>query len=262
MNDTRYDRHRLLLTDVAWERMVRTPVVVAGVGGLGSHVLSNLARLAPLTIEIWDPAVIDAPDLNRQILYTEPDLGRRKTDAAAEALRQINGDLSVFAQSAAISAAAFQERSAVGGGTTSADGGGAGAAGRAAPDGRTAEPPFVLFDCLDSFAARAELEAIRLHTGCTVIHGGVEGWYGQATTLTGDGPGYPGVFGPRFAETAAAAKPILPTTVATVAALQVTEFIHLCNRPAGTPLAKTPLTGTMAIYDGRRMTIDLMEIAR
>lgn len=248
MNDTRYDRHRPLLTDAAWERMVRTPVVVAGVGGLGSHVLSNLARLAPLTIEIWDPAVIDAPDLNRQILYTEPDLGRRKTDAAAEALRRVNGDLTIFAQSAAISAIAFLERSAVGGGAISQDG--------------TAEPPFVLFDCLDSFAARAELEAIRRRTGCTVIHGGVEGWYGQATTLTGDGPGYPGVFGPRYAETAAAAKPILPTTVAAVAALQVTEFIHLCNRPGGTSFAKTPLTGTMAIYDGRRMTIDLMEIAQ
>lgn len=212
--------------------MVETPVVVAGAGGLGSHVLMSLARLAPLTIEIWDPAIVDPPDLNRQILYTEESLGRCKTEAATEMLRRINGELTILTQPSAISKTAFTERS-------------------------TVDPPFVLFDCLDSFAARAELEAIRIKTGCTVIHGGVEGWYGQVTTIPGSGPGYTDVFGPRYAAIPAATKPILPTTVATVAALQVTEYIQLCTDPTS-----TPLTGTLAIYDGHRMTIDLMELDR
>jgi molybdopterin/thiamine biosynthesis adenylyltransferase len=66
---TRYERHRPLLSDRAWERLTSTPVLIAGVGGLGTNVVMHLARLGPLQIELWDPAEVDAPDLNRQILY-------------------------------------------------------------------------------------------------------------------------------------------------------------------------------------------------
>ncbi|MFW5796170.1 MAG: HesA/MoeB/ThiF family protein, partial [Alkalispirochaeta sp.] len=123
-----------------------------------------------------------------------------------------------------------------------------------APAAHPGTPPFVLFDCLDSFAARSELDAIRRRTGCTVFHGGVEGWYGQATTFPGDGPGYADAFGPDFADTPAAAKPILPTTVAVIAALQVSDFFSLCTN--GSP---TPLTGTLAVYDGRRGSVERLE---
>ncbi len=220
-----------------------TPVVLAGVGGLGSHVVMSVARLAPVTIELWDPGVVDAPDLNRQILYQPQSEGRSKCEVATEELRRINPDLTIHAHPAPISAATFVPPLLPGRDPTGA-------------------PPFVLFDCLDSFSARAELELIRRYTGCTVIHGGVEGWYGQATTFPGSGPGYVDAFGPDFADTPAAAKPILPTTVAIIAALQVGEYLHLFSAAGFAEAGTTPLTGAFGVYDGHRATIDRLEYHR
>jgi hypothetical protein len=90
-----------------------------------------------------------------------------------------------------------------------------------------------------------------------VFHGGVEGWYGQATTFPGDGPGYADAFGPDFGATPAAAKPILTTTVAVIAALQVSDYLSFCTR--GLP---TPLTGTLAVYDGHRGVVERLEYQR
>jgi molybdopterin-synthase adenylyltransferase len=242
MSDTRYERHRPLFTERDWARLIATPVVLAGVGGLGSHVASSLSRLAPLTLEVWDPGVIDAPDLNRQILYRPDAEGRRKAVAAAEELARINPDLTIRAHALSISAEAFASHSTEGGATS-------------APTDR--DPPFVLFDCLDSFAARAELEMIRRKTGCTVLHGGVEGWYGQATTFPGTGPGYADAFGPDFGNIPAAAKAILPSTVAVIAALQVAEYLHIFSGDGA-----SSLVGTLAIYDGRRSAVDRLEYHR
>lgn len=247
MSDTRYERHRPLFTEGNWARLVATPVVLAGVGGLGSHVASSLSRLAPLTLEVWDPGIVDAPDLNRQILYRPDAEGRRKAVAAAEELTRINPDLTIRAHALSVSAEAFAEHSTVGEGLESS-------LGASTPN---LDPPFVLFDCLDSFAARAELEMIRRKTGCTVLHGGVEGWYGQATTFPGTGPGYADAFGPDFADVPAAAKAILPSTVAVIAALQVAEYLHIFSGDGSPSLA-----GTLAIYDGRRSAVDRLEYHR
>ena len=217
--------------------MAETPVVVAGVGGLGSRVASDIARLAPLTIELWDPGVVDEPDLNRQILYTPSSLGCAKCAVAAEALHRINEELTLHTQRRRITATTFAAESRV--------------------SSRTGDPPFVLFDCLDTFAARGELEAIRRATRCTVIHGGVEGWYGQVTTFTGVGAGYAEAFGPDFERRPGGAKPILPTTVAVVAALQVNEYIRYWVDGDS-----TPLTGAVGIYDGLGEQVERLEYRR
>lgn len=236
MVTSRYQRHRPLLGETGWETLTQLPVVIAGVGGLGTNVASILARLAPVTMELWDPGIIDEPDLNRQILYSPDKLGCKKCPAAAKALGTINPQLTIHYHEVALTVDTFLEHTAVG----------------AVPDGEA--QPFVLFDCLDSFSGRAELDEIRVRTGCTVFHGGVEGWFGQATTFLAGGPGYADAFGPDFAKTPKAAKPILPTTVSTVASIQVSDYLSFCVH--GAP---TPLTGTIAIYNGQRGTVEHLE---
>ncbi|MDA3948894.1 MAG: ThiF family adenylyltransferase [Spirochaeta sp.] len=221
----RYTRHRTFFSDAGWHRLTSTVIVIAGVGGLGSHVLSSVARLGPVKLLLWDPGVIDAPDLNRQVLYTPADIGRQKVEVAAEVLVRINPEVQVSTQALPITA----ERC----------------------DTVCASAQHVVFDCLDSFTARAELDAIRSRRGWTVFHGGVEGLYGQAVTFGPDGAGYAGVFGPEYATMAAAGKPILPMTVAVIAAMQVGEFVHWCNGDGSTPLSRT-----MFVYDGRAMRSD------
>ncbi|MFW5827890.1 MAG: HesA/MoeB/ThiF family protein [Alkalispirochaeta sp.] len=230
-SNDRYQRHRSLLEPDAWSRLTTTTLTIAGVGGLGSHVLSSLARLGPLHLELWDPGVVDTPDLNRQILYTPADEGRRKVESARERLLQVNPELSVTVHAEPITAEAFADHGEPG----SARG---------------------VFDCLDSFAARVELEKIRRSAGVPVFHGGVEGFFGQATTFLPDRLGYEDVFGPGYEGMPPAPKPILPQTVAIVAALQVGECIHWCADPR-----QTPLTGTLLLYDGRTMQFDRITVA-
>ncbi|MFW5797854.1 MAG: HesA/MoeB/ThiF family protein, partial [Spirochaetota bacterium] len=82
----RYARHRPLFSPGAWERLGRTRIVLAGMGGLGSHVAQTVARLAPVNMELWDPATVDEPDLNRQVLYRPEHLGAAKVEVAAREL--------------------------------------------------------------------------------------------------------------------------------------------------------------------------------
>lgn len=225
----RYRRHESFFDSAAWKRLTTTRVVVAGVGGLGSHVLSSLARLGPIDLCLWDPGVIDEPDLNRQILYTPEDLGKAKAVRAAERLREINPAISVESFPDPVSKGAVE---------------------------RVVEgAPAVVFDCLDSFHARGVVEDLRTGGIGPVFHGGVEGWYGQVTTLQTAGGGYARAFGPAFRELPTAAKPILATTVAVVAALQVGEFVHWC-RSGNT----TPLSDVLLMYDGMGLRFDRIEL--
>ncbi len=229
--EDRYLRHRSLLDHDAWHRLTTTAITIAGVGGLGSHVLSSLSRLGPLHLELWDPGIVDAPDLNRQILYTPDGVGRSKVEAARERLLVVNPELSVGIHAAPITGEAYAES-------------------------MHSSATQVVFDCLDSFSARAQLESIRRSRGVPVFHGGVEGFFGQVTTFLPERLGYEDLFGPGYEQMPPAPKPILPQTVAVVAALQVGEFIHWCADPQ-----QTPLTGTMLLYDGRTMQCDRVVVA-
>ncbi|MCG8481285.1 MAG: ThiF family adenylyltransferase [Spirochaetales bacterium] len=229
----RYSRHRSLLSDAAWERMCAAHIVVAGAGGLGSHLLQGLSRLGALRIEIWDPALLDEPDLNRQVLYGAGDVGRPKVLVAAERLRAINPQLEVTAVQDAV------PTDAVG-----------------VPLGDVHRSEVVVFDCLDSFSAREGLDALHRRIGCPVFHGGVEGWYGQVTTLLPGRGGYGHVFGPEYAAIPGGPKPILVHTVAAVAAFQTGEFLHWCADPR-----ETPLSSSLLLYDGKTMRADQVRLA-
>lgn len=225
----RYVRHRPLLPDHAWDRLIDTRITVAGVGGLGSNVCQLLARLAPLQLEIWDPASIDEPDLNRQTLYTPSDLGLQKVTVAERRLRDINPDLSIRTHARPISAEAF----------------------RAEDPKRT-----VIFDCLDSFAARGALETIRRRDAIAVIHGGVEGTHGQACLLPAYGQGYSAIFGSDFGNAPPAGKPVAAHAVAAIASLQIGLLWDWARQERA---GEGP--GALLIYDGDRLTVDRIELA-
>ncbi|HEX3003133.1 MAG TPA: molybdopterin-synthase adenylyltransferase MoeB [Angustibacter sp.] len=88
----RYARH-LLIPDVGelgQRRLVGARVAVVGAGGLGSPALLYLAAAGVGTIGVIDPDVVEASNLQRQVVHGASDVGRRKVDSAADAIAEVN----------------------------------------------------------------------------------------------------------------------------------------------------------------------------
>jgi len=67
-------------------RLERSRVLIVGLGGLGCPAALYLASAGVGDLILCDHDTVDESNLARQVLYGDEDLGRRKVDAAAEAL--------------------------------------------------------------------------------------------------------------------------------------------------------------------------------
>ncbi|MGH7461502.1 MAG: HesA/MoeB/ThiF family protein, partial [Longimicrobiales bacterium] len=88
----RYSRH-LILPEVGIEgqqRLKAASVLLVGAGGLGSPTALYLAAAGIGHLGIVDFDVVDASNLQRQVLYGSSDVGRPKLDAARARLGDIN----------------------------------------------------------------------------------------------------------------------------------------------------------------------------
>jgi adenylyltransferase/sulfurtransferase len=88
----RYSRH-LTLPQVGMagqERLKAASVLIVGAGGLGSPLAIYLAAAGVGRIGLVDFDTIDVSNLQRQILYDTPDVGRSKTAMAARRIERIN----------------------------------------------------------------------------------------------------------------------------------------------------------------------------
>jgi adenylyltransferase/sulfurtransferase len=73
--------------------LARSRVLIVGLGGLGSPAAIYLATSGVGQLVLNDFDSVDATNLQRQILYAESDVGRAKTDAAADAIARIDRQL-------------------------------------------------------------------------------------------------------------------------------------------------------------------------
>ena len=88
----RYSRH-LIIPDVAMtgqKRLKNAKVLVVGAGGLGSPALMYLAAAGVGTLGIVEFDVVDESNLQRQIIHGQSDIGRKKSESAADSVREIN----------------------------------------------------------------------------------------------------------------------------------------------------------------------------
>ncbi len=93
----RYQRH-LLLPEVGVEgqlKLLDSKVLLLGAGGLGSPAALYLAAAGVGTLGIIDMDVVDASNLQRQILHNLDRLGQRKVDSAKQAIAALNPDVEV-----------------------------------------------------------------------------------------------------------------------------------------------------------------------
>jgi adenylyltransferase/sulfurtransferase len=93
----RYSRH-LIMPEVGMEgqqKLKAAKVLCIGAGGLGSPLALYLGAAGVGTLGIVDFDVVDYTNLQRQIIHTTEDVGRKKLDSAAEKVKAINPFLNV-----------------------------------------------------------------------------------------------------------------------------------------------------------------------
>ncbi|MFC3456060.1 ThiF family adenylyltransferase [Amycolatopsis speibonae] len=73
-------------------------VAVVGLGGAGGQAALELAASGVGALHVIDCDDVELSNLNRQVLYTEADVGRAKTEAATDRLRALNSDIRVTAR--------------------------------------------------------------------------------------------------------------------------------------------------------------------
>jgi molybdopterin/thiamine biosynthesis adenylyltransferase/rhodanese-related sulfurtransferase len=93
----RYHRHLLLpeVGETGQQKLLDSKVLLLGAGGLGSPAALYLAAAGVGTLGIVDMDVVDASNLQRQILHNMDRVGERKVDSAKKSLTDLNPDVDV-----------------------------------------------------------------------------------------------------------------------------------------------------------------------
>lgn len=139
-------------------RLAAARVLVVGCGGLGAPVISSLAAAGVGHLTLVDDDSVEASNLNRQVLFTEADVGRRKAEVAAERARALSGTLDVVARA---------ERLAAGGV-------------RAAVRGFS-----LVVDCTDGLPTKFLLNDACVREDVPLVHGAATAWSGQVLVVPG-----------------------------------------------------------------------------
>jgi sulfur-carrier protein adenylyltransferase/sulfurtransferase len=155
----RYSRHLLIpeIGTAGQERMLEAKVLVVGAGGLGSPAALYLAAAGIGRLGIVDDDLVDASNLQRQVLHSTAALGEPKVDSAVRRVRELNPDVEVVP---------YRER-------LSADN----------VDAVLDEGWEVIVDGADNFPTRYLLNDASVWHGVPVVHGSIFRFEGQATVF-------------------------------------------------------------------------------
>ena len=103
----RYSRH-LILPEVGMEgqqKLKAARVLCVGTGGLGSPLALYLTAAGIGTLGLVDFDVVDASNLQRQIIHSTKDIGRSKLDSAEEKLKALNPAINIVKHNTMLSSA-------------------------------------------------------------------------------------------------------------------------------------------------------------
>jgi molybdopterin/thiamine biosynthesis adenylyltransferase len=156
----RYARH-LVLREVGGpgqQRLKAAKVLIVGAGGLGSPAALYLAAAGVGTVILVDPDTVDLSNLQRQVLYTEDDLGRPKVEAGTDRLAALNPHIFVGGLHSALEASTADE---------------------------LCEGVDIVLDGTDDFAVRYEVNAACVRHSKPLVSGAIGRWTGQVGVFGG-----------------------------------------------------------------------------
>lgn len=94
--DSIYTRTEMMLGERAVERLRTSHVAVFGVGGVGGFTTEALCRAGVGKITLVDSDRVAVSNINRQIIATHSTVGKYKTEAMLERIKDINPECEVM----------------------------------------------------------------------------------------------------------------------------------------------------------------------
>ena len=154
----RYSRHILLpeVGEVGQAKLLSSKVLLLGAGGLGSPAALYLAAAGVGTLGIVDADVVDASNLQRQIIHSTSRLGTPKVESAAKAINELNPDVRVDKHEERMTSANVE---------------------------RLFGAYEVIIDGTDNFPTRYLVNDASVWLGKPVVHGSIFRFDGQVTTF-------------------------------------------------------------------------------
>ena len=231
----RYKRHILLpeVGETGQQKLLESKVLLLGAGGLGSPAALYLAAAGVGTLGIVDMDVVDASNLQRQILHNIDRIGDRKVDSAKKTLTMLNPDVNVVTHDVRFAADNVLD----------------------IIDGYD-----VVLDGTDNFPTRYLLNDASLLKRIPVVHGSIFRFEGQVTVFKPyEGPCYrcllpeppPPELAPSCAE--AGVLGVLPGIIGSIQALETIKLLLDLG---------DPLIGRLLAYDALEQSFRTFKVRR
>lgn len=91
--DERFSRSSRILGEHKMEKLNKSSVIVFGIGGVGGAVLEALVRGGVGNVAVVDKDTVDITNINRQIIATNDNIGKKKVDVAEKRALSINPNI-------------------------------------------------------------------------------------------------------------------------------------------------------------------------
>ena len=147
----RWQANAGVLSNEAMVAIQKSHVLLVGAGGLGGHIANSLVRLGVRRLTLVDPDVFETSNLNRQLFCAQSTLGQPKAIVVAEALKDIDSDVTVAPYVCRI---------------------------EDLDEALWSDVDWV-FDAVDKIAVKRWLEQLAARLEVPLVHGAIGGWYGQ-----------------------------------------------------------------------------------
>ena len=210
----RYTRHILLkeIGGSGQQLLKNSCVTVVGAGGLGSVILYYLAAAGIGCIRIVDNDIVSLSNLQRQILFKDEDIGKKKVIAAKKNLLDLNSHLNIetFDEK-------FSEKSSR----------------------KLIKNCDILIDGTDNFKSKSSICKIAFKETIPLVYGGLSQWEGQICVFDPKSASicfgciFPNDPGQEFEESCLNFGIIGPTVgvIGSLMAAEVIKFLTSCGKP-------------------------------
>lgn len=216
---------QIMLPDIGiegQEALLSSKVLIIGLGGLGSPVAIYLAAAGVGELVLVDFDRVDLSNLQRQIIHTTKEVGRKKVVSAKESLLALNPECRITTVDHKLET---EELSSL------------------------VEEADLVIDCSDNFATRFAINSASVANRTPLVSGAAIRMEGQVSLFSGQpgDPCYRCLYGSGDTDEACTESGVLAPIVGIVGSVQATEAIK-------------HLTSTGTTLNGRVLLLDAMEM--